>query len=81
MTHNQIGREPLPAKDVVNLGDPLPTEQCVAALKPRAVNEENVPTWAQSAPESAPSTTARLTIDDGAVNWHLQLHCSSLHMT
>ena len=73
MTHNQIGREPLPAKDVVNLGDPLPTEQCVTALKPLAVDQENPPAWTQSAPESAPNRTARLTIDDGAVNWHLQL--------
>ena len=73
MTQRPNGRGPLPAKDVVNLGDPLPVEQCVTALKPLAAPEENLPDWAQSAPESAPNTATRLTIDDSAVHWHLQL--------
>lgn len=73
MTQRPTGRGPLAANDVVNLGDPLPVEQCVTALKPPAAPEENLPDWAQCAPESAPNSATRLTIDDGAVNWHLQL--------
>ena len=73
MTHNPMGRRPLAANDVVNLGDLLPQEQCVKALKPLAVPEENLPDWAQCAPDSAPNSATRLTIDDSAVHMHLQL--------
>ena len=73
MTHNPMGREPLAANDVVNLGDLLLPEQYVKALKPTAAPEENLPDWAQCAPESAPNSATRLTIDDSAVHWHLQL--------
>ena len=64
MTQRPIGRGPLPAKDVVNLGDPLPTKQCVTALKPTAVPEENLPDWAQHAPESAPNSVYNAGTDD-----------------
>ena len=73
MTQRPIGRGPLPAKDVVNLGDPLPTEQCVTALKPIAVPEENLPDWARSAPESAPNSATRLTINEQEARRHLKL--------
>ena len=73
MTQQPIGRGPLPAKDVVNLGDPLPTEQCVTTLKPLAADQENPPALAQSAPKSAPNRTARLAIDKAQVYLHLQL--------
>ena len=73
MTQRTNGRGPLPAKDVINLGDLLPQEQCVKALKPTAAPEENLPDWAQSAPESAPNTATRLTIDESQAHRHLWL--------
>ena len=54
MTQRQNGRGPLPAKDVVNLGDLLPQQQYVTALRNLAVAEKNVAEWAQCAPNSAP---------------------------
>ena len=71
MTQRPNGRGPLPAKDVVNLGDLLPQEQCVKALKTPAVPEENLPDWAQCAPESAPNSATRLTIDEAQARRHL----------
>ena len=73
MTQRPNGRGPLPAKDVVNLGDLLPQEQCVKALKPVAAPEENLPDWAQCAPESAPNSATRLTIDESQARRHLWL--------
>ena len=73
MTQRPNGRGSLPAKAVVNLGDPLPTEQCVTALKPIAVPEEKLPDWAQSAPDSAPNSATRLTINEQEARRHLKL--------
>ena len=54
MTQRPNGRGPLPAKDVVNLGDLLPQQQYVTALRTLAVAEKNLPEWAQCAPNRAP---------------------------
>ena len=54
MTQRPNGRGPLPAKDVVNLGDLLPQQQYVTALRTLAGAEKNLAEWAQRAPERAP---------------------------
>ena len=73
MTQRPNGRGPIPAKDVVNIGDLLPQEQCVKALKPTAAAEENLPDWAQCAPESAPNTATRLSNVLSLVEQHWML--------
>ena len=73
MTQRPNGRGPLPAKEMVKLGDLLPTEQYVAALKPIAVTEENLPDRARSAPESSLHSTTRLTINEQGESGHQKL--------